>query len=352
MLNHPNEPVPEPDLDQSIAVRRPKRQRFLPAAFRDLVPSQPKTCPPMPPTRIAPSPPPPNPVPQSPARSGTPAPPDVDQGESTTVSTEPNEFGLYRVFTQYPTHDPVEFTSLDDVCDAATFATSKLPSHDPGRVFGQSKAPSDGVDCSPYAPFPNASTYYMMQFAYSENTSGLPGIQRLNDEVIQQPDFDPKDLRGFNATREAKRLDDYNPVPQQPASSTPFDVHDGWTNSSVKLKLPCSGVSVKEKKAVELEVSGVVHRDLLSVLKEAYMDESASEFNLCGFEQMWQREKGSEPIRVHGEVYTSNAFLDMEREVLLSLPEPGCDLEWVVAPIMAWIFVVWLTVQIFTRETK
>ncbi|KAE9391231.1 hypothetical protein BT96DRAFT_317856 [Gymnopus androsaceus JB14] len=85
--------------------------------------------------------------------------PDVDQGESTTVSTEPNEFGLYRVFTQYPTHDPVEFTSLDDVCDAATFATSKLPSHDPGRVFGQSKAPSDGVDCSPYAPFPNASTY-------------------------------------------------------------------------------------------------------------------------------------------------------------------------------------------------
>ncbi|KAE9410585.1 hypothetical protein BT96DRAFT_984098 [Gymnopus androsaceus JB14] len=135
-----------------------------------------------------------------------------------------------------------------------------------------------------------------MQLAYSKNTSGLPGIQHLNDKVIQQPNFDPKDLRGLNTTR----------------------------------------VSVKEKKAVELEVSGVVHQDLLSVLKEAYMDESASEFNLRGFKQMWQCKKGSEPIRVHGEVYTSNAFLDMEREVLASPPEPGCDLEQVVAPIMAY----------------
>lgn len=51
---------------------------------------------------------------------------------------------------------------------------------------------------------------------------------------------------------------------------------------------------------------------------------------------MWKHGDDTEPIRVHGEVYTSDAFLKMEREVLSSLPEPGCELERVVAPIMAY----------------
>lgn len=337
MLDLPEVPMPEPDVSQPIALQHPKRQHFLPAAFRDLVPSQPKTCPPMPPIHIIPNAPPQNPVQQHREKSPSPSMTPNEPTPLETITTEPNEFGLYRIFTQYPTHDPVELTSLDDVCDASTFAMSKLPSRDPGCVFGQPKVTDAMTVDSPYAPFPNASTYYMMQFAYSDNTGGLSGIQQLNNEVIQQPDFDPRELHGFNAVREAKHLDDYNSMaPTTELQTLPFDTYDGWINSSVKIKLPCAGVTVKEKKAAELQVGGVVHRDLLSVMKQAYMDDSATEFNLRGFKQMWNCGDGSEPICVHGEVYTSDAFLKMEQEVLLSPPEPGCELEWVIALIMAY----------------
>ncbi|KAF9075194.1 hypothetical protein BDP27DRAFT_1212847 [Rhodocollybia butyracea] len=257
------------------------------------------------------------------------------------VTTEPDEFGLFRIFTQYPTHQPDEFISLDDYCDANTFYTAPAPVRNPKSVFGlqTSSDPhpfdteSSSSSFNPFAPFPNASTYYMMKFAYNGNDSdGLAYIQRLNDEVIQQPDFDPKDLHGFSARKEAKRLD----APNLDAEGLPFNTHAGWKKSSIKLSLPCTGSKTREEKAPTVDIDGVIHRDLLDVMREAYSSEAASEYHLRGYKQMWERDGYPKPIRVHGEVYSSDAFLNMEKEVLTSPPEPGCNLEHVVAPIMMY----------------
>lgn len=118
----------------------------------------------------------------------------------TLLHTESDSFGLFREYTEYPTYEPDKYTSLDDVCDAGTFNTAPAPSRDPESGFGPRKAPqssssqfpssSDSAQ-NPYAPFPNPSTYHMMKFAYdcqNDNSFGLAGIQRMNDQVIQQPD--------------------------------------------------------------------------------------------------------------------------------------------------------------------
>lgn len=327
----PLDPMPE-----SQGLRRSHRTLRVPAALKDFVPSRPRALPAMLANRLPLAPAPETLLDPPTAPSSSPVPDPPPRPSLDPVQTEPDDFGLFRVYAQYPTHEPDELVSLDDVCDAATFAQSKLQDRDPSVVFGSSKSPctthDPDLDAPSYAPFANASIFHMMKYACGEDTGGLSGIQRLNDEVIQHPDFNPVDLQGFNAATEAKRLDSY----QQSSSSLPFDTHDGWTKTSVKISLPCTGVEMKEQKAPKFEVEGVVHRDILSVIQEAYSDASAEEFHLRGFKQMWQRDDRPEPIQVHGEVYTSDAFLQMETEILSSPPEPGCDLERVVVPIMGY----------------
>lgn len=178
----------------------------------------------------------------------------------------------------------------------------------------------------------------MTKFAYdstSNNSFGLAGIQRMNDQVIQQPDFDPEELCGFSAQKEAQRLDHFI-ASQSFDLVLPFDAHAGWKKSSVKVSLPCMGHKTSEDKAPTVEIDNVVHCDLLEVMKEAYSSEAASEYHLHGYKQMWERDGYPEPIRVHGEVYMPDAFLHMEHEVLEGPGEPGCNLEHVIVPIMAY----------------
>lgn len=309
---HPFEhPAEQPPVTAS---GRPRRERFLPAAFRDFVPTQPSLQFPTR-TRDGFIPPPPASISStSPERSLSP-----DILPPTLLHTESDSFGLFREYTEYPTYEPDKYTSLDDVCDAGTFNTAPAPSRDPESGFGPRKAPqssssqfpssSDSAQ-NPYAPFPNPSTYHMMKFAYdcqNDNSFRLAGIQRMNDQVIQQPDFDPTELSGFSAHKEAKRLDEF--ISSQSFDSVlPFDAHAGWKKASVKVSLPCTRHKTSEDKAPTVEIDDVVHRDLLEVMKETYSSEAASEYHLRGYKQMWEREGYPEPIRVHGEVYSSDTY--------------------------------------------
>ncbi|KAJ3848278.1 hypothetical protein EV368DRAFT_68414 [Lentinula lateritia] len=181
------------------------------------------------------------------------------------------------------------------------FNISQPPARDPESGFGPRKYASDALSSfsshrfqslskstDSYAPFPNTSTYHMMKFAYDErndNSFGLAGIQRVNEEIIQQPGFDPKDLRGFNTQREARKLDKFI-ASQSVNSNPPFDTHAGWKKSSVKISLPCTGKKNSGDRAPTVEVDNIVHRDLLEVMKEAYLSEAASEYHLRGYKQM------------------------------------------------------------------
>ncbi|KAJ3804311.1 hypothetical protein F5876DRAFT_83388 [Lentinula aff. lateritia] len=274
---------------------------FLPATFCDFVPSQPSTLPSGLPSKtrngLTPS------LPISIPATPTHRSPSVEDIHacSSTVSTEPDQFGLFRKYIQYPTYKPDEFSSLDDLCDASMFNISQPPARDPESGFGPRKYASDALSSfsshrfqslskstDSYAPFPNTSTYHMMKFAYDErndNSFGLAGIQRVNEEIIQQPGFDPKDLRGFNTQREARKLDKFI-ASQSVNSNPPFDAHAGWKKSSVKISLPCTGKKNSGDRAPTVEVDNIVHRDLLEVMKEAYLSEAASEYHLRGYKQM------------------------------------------------------------------
>jgi hypothetical protein len=52
------------------------------------------------------------------------------------------------------------------------------------------------------------------------------------------------------------------------------------------------------------------------------------------YELFWQPDEGAEPVRVHHELFTSEAFIQAHRELQDSPGEPGCDLPRVVLGLM------------------
>ncbi|KAJ3833589.1 hypothetical protein F5878DRAFT_665520 [Lentinula raphanica] len=309
------------ELAPSGQTGRPKRQRFLPATFHDFIPLQSNISSTIPTrTRHGSTPPAPNLLSSAPA-SRTPSPPP----EPAMLSTDPDEFGLFREYTSFPTYEPDDFASLDEICDAATFNIPPPTAHDSESGFGARKdttssgsnatfpSSSSSDSTNPYAPFPNASTYHMMKFAYDEsndNSFGLAGIQRVNDEIIQQPGFDPNDLRTFNAQTEAKKLDTFI-ASQALRNDLPFDSHAGWKRSSVTIPLPCPGHRNAEDQAPTVVIDDIIHRDLLEVMREAYSSDASSEYHLRGYKQMWQRDG-----RLYPRIFTYSA--DYPEKVLLA----------------------------------
>ncbi|KAK0493662.1 hypothetical protein EDD18DRAFT_1356645 [Armillaria luteobubalina] len=108
-------------------------------------------------------------------------------------------------------------------------------------------------------------------------------------------------------------------------------VPDGWKEDFITLHLTQTGFSFKsEDSTPTLDIHSIWHHPLVDVIIDAFQDPSALDFHVKGFCQMWIRPDGSMDC-VHGEVYCSNVYLEMEDKIT---QEPGCNLETVMAPMM------------------
>jgi hypothetical protein len=119
----------EPDIQYSVPLipaflpppTTSGRTRHFPARYQDFLPNSRTHVPHMPiQTRRA-----------SPVVSRTPSPapttPEPQEPVLQEIQTDPNEFGLYRVYAVRPIVDPDENTCLEDVCDSPGLATAPKP---------------------------------------------------------------------------------------------------------------------------------------------------------------------------------------------------------------------------------
>ena len=263
---------------------------------------------------------------QSPGASRPPSPSpmqfDPPPTECTTFKMTPNHFGFFRRFTQWPSVDPESEITIEDLVDAPTFTdSSDHGSREPNYPFRPSE-----VSSNPFAPYLNPTTYRLMNWFYHTGTKTLNDLDSLVHDVILASNFDSNDLNNFSSSSEAKRLDD------TPGCLTP----DGWQESSVKIRLPQTRARyASEDEAPEVEIPGILHRDLLNCIVAAFQDPSFEAFHLKGFTQLW-KPSSEEPVEeVYSEAYASEAFREMEDGVEATKP-PGEVKERVVVPIMAY----------------
>ena len=191
-------------------MRRPTRKRRVPARFgksSDLLPSAQMAALSTYSQVVTPdSSPAPSTAP-SPSVSRPPSPVDMPSPEPMIHETVANQFGLYRRYTTWPSVDPENDITIDDLTDAPTFINTM----DRGYRKAEEAFGPTGTSSNPFAPYLNATVYRLMNWFYQTGSKTLNDLNSLVHDVILAPDFDAIDLQNFSASSEAKRLDD-NPI--------------------------------------------------------------------------------------------------------------------------------------------
>lgn len=184
-----------------------------------------------------------------------------------------------------------------------------------------------------FSPLPNASTYLLMNWLFTgSNAKTLSEADRLVSEVIMNPEFRQEELRGFNAAREAKRLDE---IKDKALVQSLFNAADGWRQTSVKIHVPFERIKYRsEKDAPVFEVDTLFYRHPLEVVKAALSELDTEYFHFYPFRSYWQADSNSKPERIYSELYNSNAYLEEHERIQQAHATPDCDT--VVAAIMLW----------------
>lgn len=332
------EPSVISEVDERVQLKptRSGRVRHAPRALRDFVPSvtvrdtlhQSMAC-------LAPPSPSPVPIPSENPDDDIyerePTPPTIDWYE-----TEPDEFGLYR---RYP-GNPARCLDDDESPDGDVDSPNIIPSV---RVTWSFASPIRAVvnalteEVLPllewYSPFINASTYRLMHWTYTgSNNKSFSELDRLVHEVIRAPDFKIPDLENFSAQREAARLD-------QGILSDEALAAGGWKRTTAKIPLPKTKARYEsEEDAPFIEVEGILTRDLPTLLRTIYQSQEIRQYQMLPFELRARWEDGRDE-RMYQDLCNSQSWIDehIKIQALRSQnPEDRADMEYVVAPIIAY----------------
>ncbi|KAE9393590.1 hypothetical protein BT96DRAFT_999289 [Gymnopus androsaceus JB14] len=232
------------------------------------------------------------------------------------IVTDPNKFGLYRVFKTIPSLDPDLKLSLHNVADSKSFTSESVkPSHNPVCGLGvDTHNPSHG-------PFTNFSAMKIMHWEHGSKSLLEAHINSLVHDIIRDPHFEPDELASFDARRENKCLDAYTQGSIAAAASS----KDGST-----------GFKNREKDASEFEVKDIWHWNIVDIIDAEVASKLYYNHNLQPYKLMFDPGNGDPVERVYGEAYTYCA-LRQEEEIFQSLPQASPDgLEVVSLSMMLW----------------
>lgn len=312
-LSNPPSPEPEPE---TTAAGRPVRKKRLTWKLLQLLPEPPAAGPECMEEDADATPP---PAPMAFVWEG--------------IRTALNAFGLYREYPTIPTHNPDDALSLADLSDASLpSATSSTAAPAPPPLQAVVPLPSDVSVNDHYLPFANFSIWSLMNWMWNGSAAkSLGEITKLVD-IIKSPEFKKEDLEDFDIKRETEKFDKF----LQNVGDDEFAVRDGWNEIAVDIQVPDGKPHASEDDIPVFSVPGLYLRKLTEVIRGGLQDPAAKCFHYTPFREFHQPSPDLEPARVFDEIYSSDAMIDAHIELQQQRPEPGCDLERVVAALMFW----------------
>lgn len=154
-------------------------------------------------------------------------------------------------------------------------------------------------------------------------------------DIISDVDFAPADIRetnwaAINSTLATNRED------QLPDIERWLSEDRGWSRTAISILVPFHRF-LKNPGSQRYVAGELYHRSITSVIKERLTDPTSHErFHYEPYRLLWKPGEGIDEIHVHGELYTSTAFLDAHKALLESPPEPGCNAPRAIAALMFW----------------
>ncbi|KAF7317520.1 hypothetical protein MKEN_00838600 [Mycena kentingensis (nom. inval.)] len=212
---------------------RPIRKIKRPARYAAGFPEPPPPAPPEPPPQ-------PDPEPEL-----NPHPhPELDPPLRRWVVTQPNSFGVYKVYMRQPTHDPDRKRQTADLCRTSELQEAVVPK-----------------DTTPwFHPFENATHALIMSYHWLEPKDSTAGTNMLLD-IMRDPagDFRQADIGQFKIEHGNKLLD-----------APPGEPPKGWNFGTVTLRVPPGKHAGVACGILEIEVPNILYRRLVDVMREAF----------------------------------------------------------------------------------
>ena len=294
--------------------------RRLPARYRDILPQPPPSIT-VPALRL---PSPESQAPLSAASSGLGVGSTLVPRALRFFTTLANSFGLSRRYygDRVPTHDPEDAMTLPRL-------TLTLPVEEHGDSAGHVLERSGA---SLFYPYPNKSSFLLGDWYWNG------GIQKSKEsfknliKIVGSPEFRPEDVSStrWNSINAQLRAGGEEAGPEQLLAGP------GWTNTAVNIKVPFHKRTAKPE-VYDYYAGDMYHRTIISVIREKPSNPQHDElFHYQPYNLLWHHADSPAPINVHGELYTSEAFIQAHRDLQESPPEPECNLERVVVALMFW----------------
>lgn len=254
------------------------------------------------------------------------------------VRSAANKFGLSRAYHTRPIRVPDADATLKDL-----LADADTPP--PKRKIRPIK---DII-----YPYPNVSAFLFNRHQRRPGREVSKNDRKETQDLLLDPRFNNQDLAGVNFDALDKEV---ARDPQNPWDS------DGWKKSPLVIEVP---TGIKPTRATQqeatrerqrqqrhgerdleadkvfrhqIQIFDVKHRNLLHITREGCAEHAtATKLHFEGFEETWTPPYPHFPPElVYGEAYQSPAFLEAERVLLESPPEPGCDLPRAILSYMFW----------------
>jgi hypothetical protein len=182
-----------------------------------------------------------------------------------------------------------------------------------------------------FRPYPNETSFRLGNWYWNG------GVQKSQEDfqqllkIVGDESFVSGDVRAAN----------WDKINQQLACNKTdgvewLDDEDaGWRTDSVKIHIPFHRFTDKPG-CQDYVATDFHHRPLVSVIREKLQNPCDSHlFHYEPYELFWKPTDEHEEVRVHGELYSSPAFIAAHNEVQ-DLPGENCTLPRVVVALMFW----------------
>lgn len=295
--------VTQDDLNVPIAERRSRRTIALPKRYIHPLPEAAPSIPPGPP----PSP---------------PRGPSVSSRVRKIIRTPKNVFGLVRQYFTHklPTADPEDLVTLADLTSIRT----SQPPVDP--------RPSR----NPFKPYPNKSSFRLGNYFWNGSVQKTHADFKELIAIVGDPEYNPIDVRETKWDKINETLGDVDAVINDDGDQEWLDEAAGWIKTRIEMSVPFAK-NTESPGNREYSGADLYHRSIVEVLKERISDPHAGErFHMEPYQLKWQPSDQHEEVQMHGEMYTSKAFIEAHDALQNSPSEPDCDLQKVVVAMMFW----------------
>ena len=233
--------------------------------------------------------------------------------------TPRNAFGLIRQYfsEMLPTHDPEEYIESSDLIDQPTPAVSSTAQPD-------------------YSPYPNRNSFLLGDWYWNHGAQKSRECFSRLIGIVGNQEFRPEDVQHTIWSRIDTDLgsNNFDHAEEESGDEEWMDQDAGWHRTPITIPVPFHNRS-NDPGTHDYFVGDLYHRSFVDVIREKLANTpDVRRFHYEPFELFWNPTPSSSDVRVHGELYTSPAFLEAHQALQDSPREPGCDLQRCVVAMM------------------